>query len=116
MPFRFNLTGKKKWKKGLDFFDVSYRFHNASTNTLIIYNNSRSRKCNVAVSVKDSNNLVFSIVYEEILASTALMVLLSDLTVESGKSFLFPVKEVVFSYADQVTKFIPEENKFVRVK
>jgi len=116
MPFRFNLTGKKKWKKGLDFFDVSYRFHNASTNTLIIYNNSRSRKCNVTVSIKDSNNMVFSILYEEILASTALMAMLSDLTGESGKSFLFPVKEVVFSYTEQETRFVPEENKFVRVK
>ncbi|KAF0131377.1 MAG: hypothetical protein FD155_1041 [Bacteroidetes bacterium] len=109
----FNL-GKKK--KDLSFLDVSYQHHEPGSGNLIVYNNSRSKKCNITIIITDDTQRVFQFNYDEIPGGTALQLPLNSLGDHDGNKFHDSVVKIEMEYAKEKITFSPEGKKFSRSK
>ncbi len=109
----FNL-GKKR--KVLNFLDVSYQHHEPKSGNLIVYNNSRSKKCNIMIIITDDAHKMFQVNYDEIPGGTALQLTLSTLCNHDGSMFNDSVIKIEMEYEKEKVTFSPEGKKFIRSK
>jgi hypothetical protein len=107
---------KSKNDAELSSFDLSYHYHDPAKEEIIVYNNGKGSKGPVRLVVNNAQKQQFSHTVERIASRTGVLLKMTDFLDQNENSFSGQLLKVEIYFDGKKAFFVPEGNKFKRIK